>query len=219
MTYKRTARLLASGLLLGLFSMPAAQAAGYINGSVSVIGGFDCGGCIATGNDFVVSRLMFLEAANPAIAASGSGSFAGLGGSPVVPVRAIELVNPPAQPGQFEVDGFTITIQGVRNVARRPFVCFGGVCQDSLRALLWGEVAGSGYRPTGLVGIWTGQGSCLGRGGVCTSEPSASWSASFSAVRVAEPAATGLWGLGLLVLGVFARNRARQAALTTAASG
>ena len=219
MTYKRTARFLASGLLLGLLSMPAAQAAGYINGSVSVIGGFDCGGCIATGNDFVVSRLMLLEAANPAIAAAGSGSFAGLGGSPVVPVRAIELVNPPAQPGQFEVDGFTITIQGVRDVARRPFVCSGGVCQDSLRALLWGEVAGIGYRRTGLVGIWTGQGSCLGRGGVCTSEPSASWSASFSATRIVEPAGPGLLGLGLLALALLARRRVRQAAVTTAAWG
>jgi hypothetical protein len=217
MTNKRTARLLASGLLLGLFSMPAAQAAGYINGSVSVIGGFDCGGCIAAGNDFVVSRLMFLEAANPAIAAAGSGSFAGLGGTPVVPVRAIELVNPPAQPGQFEVDGFTITIQGVRDVMRRPFVCFGGVCQDSLRALLWGEVAGSGYRSTGLIGIWTGQGSCLGRGGVCTSVPSASWSASFSAVPLAEPAAPGLLGLGLLVLGAAARRRSRAPVPTRAA--
>ena len=219
MTNKRTARLLASGLLLGLFSMSAAQAAGYINGSVSVIGGFDCGGCIATGNDFVVSRLMFLEAANPSTAAAGSGTFAGLGGAAVIPIRAIELVNPPLEAGQFVVDGFTITILGVRNVMRRPLVCTGGGCQDSLRAGLWGAIEGNGYRPAGIVGIWTGQGSCLGRGGVCTSEPSASWSASFSAVRIAEPAGLGLLGLGLLGLGLVAGRRALQAAVTTAAWG
>jgi MYXO-CTERM domain-containing protein len=219
MTYKRTARLLASGLLLSLLSMPAAQAAGYINGSFSVIGGFDCGGCIAPGNDFVVSRLMLLEAANPATAAAGSGTFAGLGGAAVVPMRAIELVNPPLEAGQFEVDGFTITIRGVRDVMRRPLVCTAGGCQDSLRVGLWGEIEGNGYRPAGIVGIWTGQGSCLGRGGVCTSVPSASWSASFSAVRIAEPAGPGLLGLGLLGLGLAARRRPRQAPVTTAAWG
>lgn len=219
MTYKRTARLMASGLLLGLFSMPAAQAAGYINGSFSVIGGFDCGGCIAPGNDSVVSRLTLLEAANPATAADGTGVFAGLGGAPVLARRAIDLRDPPLQPGQFELDGFTITILGVENIMRRPFVCIGGVCQDSLRVRVWGEIVGNGYRPGGVHGIWTGQGSCLGRAGVCISQPSASWSASFSAIRIAEPAVLLMTLLGLLGIGASKRRAGTRPVLTRAALG
>jgi hypothetical protein len=162
---------------------------------------------------------MLLEAANPATASTGSGSFAGLAGVAVNAARAIDLTDPPPVPGQFEVDGFTITILGVRSVMRRPLVCTGGVCQDSLRVNLWGEVNGNGYVPGAIAGIWTGQGSCLGRGGVCTSEPSASWSASFSATRIAEPAGFGVMGLGLLALGVVMRRQGRPSAVTRAASG
>lgn len=219
MSTKQLGRLIAAVFLLGVFAMPAARAAGYISGSFSVIGGFDCGGCIAPGNDFVVSRLTLLEAANPATASAGTGVFAGLGGAPVAATRAIDLNDPPLQPGQFDVDGFTITILGVRNVMRRPFVCEGGVCQDSLRVRVWGEITGNGYRPGRIMGIWTGQGSCLGRDGACTSEPSASWSASFSAIRIPEPAGLGLAGLGLLTLGATARRRRRAPVLTRAASG
>ena len=219
MSTKQVGRLIAAGLLLGLLAMPAARAAGYISGSFSVIGGFDCGACIAPGNDYVVSRLTLLEAANPATAAAGTGVFVGVGGAPVAATRAIDLNDPPLQPGQFDVDGFTITILGVQNIMRRPFTCAGGVCQDSLRVRVWGEIAGNGYRPGGITGIWTGQGSCLGRGGVCTSQPSASWSASFSAIRIGEPSGFWLAALGLLVLGATVRRRGRMPVPTRAASG
>jgi hypothetical protein len=218
MSAKQVGRRIAAGLLLGLLAMPAARAAGYISGSFSVVGAFDCGGCIAPGNDFIVSRLTLLEAASPAMASAGTGVFAGLGGAPVTATRAIDLNDPPLQSGQFDVDGFTLTILGVQNIMRRPFVCAGGVCQDSLRVRVWGEVTGNDYRPGGITGIWTGQGSCLGRGGVCTGQPSASWSASFSATRIPEPTGLGLAGLGLLLLGAAARRRWRAKA-TRAASG
>lgn len=219
MSAKQVGRLIAAGFLLGVLAMPAARAAGYISGSFSVIGGFDCGGCIAPGRDYVVSRLTLLEAANPATASSGTGAFAGLSGMPVAATRAIDLNDPPLQPGQFDVDGFTITILGVQNIMRRALVCAGGVCQDSLRVKVWGEIAGNGYQPGGITGIWTGQGSCLGRGGACASQPSASWSASFSAVRIAEPAGLGIAGLGLLLLGATARRRRRASVVTRAAWG
>jgi hypothetical protein len=219
MSTKQIGRLIAAGFVLGLLAMPAARAAGYISGSFSVIGGFDCGGCIAPGNDYVVSRLTLLEAANPATASAGTGVFAGIGGAPVAATRAIDLNDPPLQPGQFDLDGFTITILGVQNIMRRPFVCAGGVCQDSLRVKVWGEITGHGYRPGGITGIWTGQGSCLGRDGACTSQPSASWSASFSAIRIPEPAGLGLAGLGLLALGATALRRGGTRATTRAASG
>jgi hypothetical protein len=218
MSKKQVGRAVAAGFLLSLLAMPAARAAGYISGSFSIIGGFDCPGCFGPGSDAVVSRLTLLQAANPAIASAGSGVFAGLAGIPVNPARAIDLADPPLESGQFVVDGFTITILGARGVMRRPLVCTGGGCQDSLRVWLWGEVTGHGYPVGGIVGIWTGQGSCLGRDGVCTSEPSASWSASFSAVRIAEPAGLGLIGLGLLALGVGTRRPGRAPTVTRAAS-
>ena len=211
--------MIAAGFLLSLLAMPAARAAGHISGSFSMIGGFDCAGCFAPGNPAVVSGLTLLEASNPVIASVGIGTFAGLVGAPVVPTRAIELADPPLQPGQFDVDGFTITILGVQGVMRRPLVCTGGVCQDSLRVSLLGEVAGNGYLPGRIVGIWTGQGSCRGRGGVCTSEPSASWSASFSAIKIPEPASLGLLGLGLIGIAMGARRKGRASAVTRAASG
>jgi hypothetical protein len=218
MSTKQVGRLIATGLLLGLLAMPAARATGYISGSFSVVGAFDCGGCLAPGNDFIVSRLTLLEAASPALASAGTGVFAGLGGAPVTATRAIDLNDPPLQAGQFDVDGFTLTILGVRNIMRRPFVCAGGVCQDSLRVRVWGEITGNDYRPSGFAGIWTGQGSCLGRDGVCTGQPSASWSASFSATRIPEPTGLGLAGLGVFLLGAAARRRQRANA-TRAASG
>jgi hypothetical protein len=219
MSKKQVGRAIAAGFLLGLLAMPAARAAGHISGSFSVIGGFDCAGCLAPGSDAIVSRLMLLEAANPATASVGTGTFASLVGAPVAPTRAIDLADPPLQPGQFDVDGFTITILGVESVMRRPLVCTGGACQDSLRVKLWGEIVGNGYLPGGIAGIWTGQGSCRGRDGLCTSEPSASWSASFSAIKIAEPAALGLLGLGLLGIGTSARRKGRASGITTATSG
>jgi len=219
MSKKQVGRVIAAGFLLGLLAMPAARATGHISGSFSVIGGFDCAGCFAPDSDAIVSRLTLLETSNPATASVGTGTFASLIGAPVVSTRAIDLADPPLQPGQFEVDGFTITILGVQGVMRRPFVCTGGACQDSLRVRLWGEIAGNGYLPGSIVGIWTGQGSCLGRGGVCTSEPSASWSASFSAIKIAEPAALGLLCLGLLGIGMGARRKGRASGITRAASG
>lgn len=219
MSSKQAGRIIATGFLLSLLAMPAAKAAGHISGSFSLIGGFDCAGCLAPGSDAIVSRLMLLEAANPATASVGTGTFAGLVGAPVAPTRAIDLTDPPLQSGQFDVDGFTITILGVASVMRRPLVCTGGACQDSLRVKLWGEIVGNGYVPGSVVGIWTGQGSCRGRAGLCTSEPSASWSASFSAIRIAEPAALGLLGIGLLGVGMGVWRKRRASTITTAASG
>jgi hypothetical protein len=219
MSNKDVGRTIAVGFLLGVLAMPGARAAEYITGSFSVIGGFACPACFAPGADAVVSRLTLLEAANPVTASAGSGSFAHLAGFPMTAARAIDLTEPPLAPGQFEVDGFTITILGVESIMRRSLACSGGVCQDSLRVRLWGEVTGEGYVPAALAGIWTGQGSCLGRSGVCSSEPSASWSASFSAIRIAEPVGTGLMGLGLLALGLISRRKGRAPVVTRAALG
>ena len=209
--------LIATGLLAGLLSGPAAQAGGFVSGSFSVVGGFDCDDCYSPGDDHIVSHLVELEAANPAVASAGTEAFAGIVGVDFVPAKAVFLSDPPPDLGRFDFAGFTLTINRVDSVLRRALVCTGGVCQDSLRFRLWGEVSGNGYRVTPIAGIWTGQGSCLGGAGVCTSEPSASWSASFSAIPLPEPGSLALLGLGVLAVGVLAPRRARRAQVTRAA--
>jgi hypothetical protein len=211
-------RLIATGLLAGLLSGPAAQAGGFVNGSFSVVGGFACDDCYSPGDDHIVSHLVELEAANPAVASAGTEAFAGIDDVDVVPTKAVFLSDPPPDIGRFDFAGFTLTINHVGSVLRSALVCAGGVCQDSLRFRLWGEVSGNGYRVTPIAGIWTGQGSCLGGAGVCTSEPTASWSASFSAIPVPEPDGLALLGLGVLAVGVLARLRARRAKVTRATS-
>jgi len=198
--------MIVATLVLGLLASSGARAAGYITGSVSFDAGFDCD-CFPIGATSIVSQLMVILPEALADASGGQEDFAGSDGDDTVTTDDIDLSNAPGTVAYITVSGFTFEIDSVSNIMRTAMTCSGGMCLDSLRFRMAGTVTHAGFMPTPFLGIWTGQGTCLGSSGVCTAQPSASWSASISARGVPEPASLAMLSLGMLAIGFATRRR------------
>ena len=201
-------------LALGLALSAGNAAAAFINGSISATGGFETLPTPPTGS--IVSAFTAFDVSSAAGVNSPTGDFSG---TPFLATAYdFDVNNLPTN--FFDTgNGFSFQLTDATISSISSLTCDAqGLCADSIAIDLNGLVSGPGFDATAFSGTWTAQGSCTGSGTTCTGDPSASWSASLSALGVAappppppsvpEPALPLLLGSGLLGLAGLRRRKA-----------
>ncbi len=216
--------------LTGILSVLALSAglttqanAAFINGSISFSGGLD-----ATTLGDIVSPLVTFTPSGLVLASGSTGSpdgfdaFAPYGNQDGL-ASAFAFTDVGIQSTIiFTTADYTFELLLSDNRTPSAISCDGaGLCTDSTAVDVSGSVyptvPTAGIDPTSFAGTYTANGSCQGpaNGNSCTSDRTASWSASLTALGVQppritpEPEALALLAMGFLGAGAARRRKAK----------